>query len=203
MSQLERMSQLIPQLDYSLPESPASIVERREHLQVSNAGNAILGPSQQTQFTISSSDKVLDGEKTWFSLEMKTDTLGATPKAITDVIKSVEVIMNGQRVELIDDVGALETVMRRVMYSNNYRKYDNQPNLVYNDDRLNVVPNVVPDITATQFTNATLVIGTPVEDDVFTLEDGVEAYDTPLGRRYEQWQRGMFVMLSGSILLAH
>ena len=145
MSQIERMSQLIPQLDYSLPDSPVSVVESRELLQVSNAGNAQLGPNQSTQFIISSSDRVLDGASVWFSLEMKTDVLNAQPKAITDIFKSVEVLMGGQRIELCDDVALLETVMRRVLYSNNYRKFDNQPGLVYDDSRLNVSPGTVVD----------------------------------------------------------
>ena len=133
----DRFNQLIQELDYELPESPVSIVDHRELLEVSNAGNAILSPNQSTSFVISASDRVLDAQKTWFSLEMKTDHLGATPSSITDILKSCEVLFNGQRIELIDDLSALEVVYRRVLFSNSYRKYDNQTALVFDDDRLN------------------------------------------------------------------
>jgi len=133
----DRFNELIPELDFDLPESPISIVDHRELLEVSNAGNSILSPNQSTSFVISASDRVLDAQKTWFSLEMKTDHLNATPKSITDIFKSCEVLFNGQRVELIDDLGALEVVYRRLLFSNSYRKYDNQTALVFDDDRLN------------------------------------------------------------------
>jgi len=186
------MSQLIPQLDYSPPEAPNSIVEHRELLQVSNAGNGQLSPNQSTQFVISSSDRVLDGEKTWFSLEMKTDELGATPKAITDIFKSVEVLMNGQRIELVDDVAALETVMRRVMFSNSYRKYDNQPGLVYDDDRLNVRYNTVENIAADQLVGGANALAENKEaKDVSTsLALGLEANDTPKGKKVRAMAAG-------------